>query len=497
MMRAWIESEPELSFGKGNRHIDPKAGLSIFGPFVSEGQTGNMPGSINIAFIGPTNAVTLAEHWVRELNSYYAPGPGDNILFPQFPGFEEIFRSRLQVPTALKEVIPNRDVQRVLEISEDSKRVEETALLYTTRFEHFSSMSPQPNIIICAISKEMEDYCWSSSSHKKPKGQKKLDTQIKKLRDAGQLFLTDFDEDIVPIVTTPKYGLNLRSRIKAGAMRNGIPTQLLLETTLSGAKSVQPLGTLAWNFSVGLFYKSGGFPWRLAQIRERTCFVGISFYKEKAEKIDTMGTSVAQVFDNTGEGLIIKGGRIQLTDDRWAAPHMTREIASQLSQKICSAYKDRNLSLPDRIVFHKTSRFWTEEIEGLEANLDGNIQTEYLAIEQGDHRIVREGSYPPLRGTCLLLGPKEYLVYGIGYIPYLGTYPGPHVPNPLHIIDHKGESTPQRVCSELLSLTKLNWNTAQFCCGIPITINIARKVSSIMSELGDDAPIKPSYRFYM
>ena len=97
----------------------------------------------------------------------------------------------------------------------------------------------------------------------------------------------------------------------------------------------------------------------------------------------------------------------------------------------------------------------------------------------------------------MALGDREYLIYGMGYIPYLNTYPGHHVPSPLHVLEHEGETTPQQTCAEILALTKLNWNTAQYCCGVPITLNIARRVSSILAELPEDARVDPSYRFYM
>jgi hypothetical protein len=497
-MRSWFEPEPELNFGKGNRHIDPKAGLAMYGPFIAEGQSQNKTNSINLAIIGPSDAVSLVDIWLRELNQYRKAGPGDSILFPFFPGFENVFRTHINMPTALRQIIPEKDIKEVIEIKEDTGRVEGAAKLYTTRLDHLDSIEPTADVVICAIPKEIEDYCWSSHTHKVTKEKKNEERIKKRLREAGQLFLTDFDEDVVPIVKAPKRGTNFRARIKAYAMDRGIVTQLVRETTLSGERTVQPLGTLAWNFAVGLYYKAGGYPWRLAKVREKTCFVGISFYKENSEKPNRIGTSIAQIFDSTGEGLIIKGGSVVLDEgDDWNSPHMTSEIASTLGRKLLGAYKDRNEQTPDRIVFHKSSRFWPEEISGLERSLNGQIKTDFVAIEQGDFRLIREGAYPPLRGTCLGLKEREYLVYSMGYIPYLGTYPGPHVPSPLQILEHIGDSTSQEICSEILALTKLNWNTAQFCCGIPITLNISKRVSSIIVEVEDESRVRPSSRFYM
>lgn len=55
---------------------------------------------------------------------------------------------------------------------------------------------------------------------------------------------------------------------------------------------------------------------------------------------------------------------------------------------------------------------------------------------------MRQGQYPPLRGTTFTLGPDSYL-YAAGYIPALGYYPEGHVPTPLLVADHVGD-TPTR-----------------------------------------------------
>jgi hypothetical protein len=58
-----------------------------------------------------------------------------------------------------------------------------------------------------------------------------------------------------------------------------------------------------------------------------TCFVGISFYKSLDG--DKLLTSVAQVFNERGEGVIVKGAQAQLSkDDR--QPHLSNESAQLL-----------------------------------------------------------------------------------------------------------------------------------------------------------------------
>jgi hypothetical protein len=90
-MRAWVNPEPELSFGKGERHVDPKTGLALYGPFVAEGQMGVPLGSVNLGLIGPRRAFSLTESWLESLRAPISSSPEDSILFPSFPGFQAIF----------------------------------------------------------------------------------------------------------------------------------------------------------------------------------------------------------------------------------------------------------------------------------------------------------------------------------------------------------------------------------------------------------------------
>src|SRR5712692_2677850 len=79
-------------------------------------------------------------------------------------------------------------------------------------------------------------------------------------------------------------------------------------------------------------------------------------------------------------------------------------------------------------------------------------------------------TYPPLRGSYIKFSNTDLLLYTVGYVPYLRTYPGPRVPQPIEILEHYGDSAWNIVLEEILALTKLNWNTANFAYSMPITI---------------------------
>jgi len=61
-----------------------------------------------------------------------------------------------------------------------------------------------------------------------------------------------------------------------------------------------------------LFYKAGRTPWRLPRPDDqlKTSYVGIGFYRDLSGQ--RLLTSTAQMFDERGKGLIVRGGRARI-----------------------------------------------------------------------------------------------------------------------------------------------------------------------------------------
>jgi hypothetical protein len=159
-------------------------------------------------------------------------------------------------------------------------------------------------------------------------------------------------------------------------------------------------------------------------------------------------------------------------------------------------YRAETLQTPARVVIHKTSRFLEAEREGFVDALSGIPQFDLVALSpMSEVRLVRAGNYPPLRGTLFSVGDLSYL-YTTGYIPALKGYPHGHVPAPLQIADHHGDSSLREVVQEILILTRMNWNSAGFAGALPITIRFARRVGDIMREIPSDREPVPQFKFY-
>ena len=237
---------------------------------------------------------------------------------------------------------------------------------------------------------------------------------------------------------------------KAQAIDLQLPCQLLRPDTYGSSSAGRPRGrrlqdkaTTAWNFHTALYYKAGGVPWRLARQPSTltTCYVGVSFFKSVAG--DKLMTSVAQVFDERGEGLIVQGGSASYDkDDR--SPHLLREDARELLADGLATYRREHKTMPARLVMHKTSNFNAEEKEGFTRAAE-NEKLEVLdlvTVRRSGARVLRAGDSPMVRGTAMLFDGKSGIVYLKGTVPYFHVYPGAYIPRALEFFERRGRPAP-------------------------------------------------------
>lgn len=299
--------------------------------------------------------------------------------------------------------------------------------------------------------------------------------------------------------------------LKAEGMRLAVPIQMVRPSTYSGERQgkakgarrsssapLQDEATRAWNMHTALYYKAGGVPWRLLRSASdlATCFVGVSFYRSLSG--DQLLTSVAQVFNERGEGVIVKGAQAELNKDN-RQPHLSEGDALTLLEHAIAVYRKEHRTSPARLVVHKTSKMTDGETRGFRTPSDNHHVdvVELLSVSRSFTRLFREGTYPPLRGTFLRLHQAAGLLYLRGSVQFFETYPGLYVPRPLEFTVFRGEMTLEQLAREMLSLSKLNWNNTQFDGGEPITVRAARRVGDILKCVPEGGTVQPSFRFYM
>ena len=161
------------------------------------------------------------------------------------------------------------------------------------------------------------------------------------------------------------------------------------------------------------------------------------------------------------------------------------------------AKKDETKQTPRRVVIHKSSRYWPGELLGFQRAVSEVPEFDLVSIWSNDRvRLLRQASYPVLRGTQFSVGEITYL-YSTGYIPTMRAFPHGHVPSPLQIADHYGDASMDQICAEILALSKLDWNSAFFAAAEPITLKFSRAVSNVMREIPFGVLPLPQFKFYI
>ena len=483
MKLRYIE-EPSLQFGQ-DQHICPKAGIFNFNPFdINQVR----PEKITVGIIGKGESIDKVLEWIESCKKHIAGKESKNPhpnLHLNFCGFNKDvgFKSEIVYDETYLRRLNNSEFDDIIRNTDNLEdRIKEIAELILSEIK-FLSKNKKPDVILCVLSENFITYIQEEvkpTDEEEEEGEKEIPEK-------------DFDEEDVS-----EKEQNFRRYLKAMAMQFNVPIQIVRDRIVKPTAEMQDAATIAWNFFTALYYKASGTPW--AMIRkdnaETTCYAGISFFKSRDRR--TTQTSIAQIFNELGKGVILRGEEITLKkNDR--TPHLLQEQAFNLLSFSLKEYYDAVKIFPKRLVMHKTSNFSEDEIYGFsQAAKELHInQVDLVSIQRSDVRLYRNGIYPPMRGTQLTLSDNHHVLYSRGSVPYYETYPGKYIPSPLEIKLAKYDESPNLICDEILALTKMNWNNTQFDRKFPITIECARNVGEILKYLdfGDGMQLK--YSFYM
>ena len=91
------------------------------------------------------------------------------------------------------------------------------------------------------------------------------------------------------------------------------------------------------------------------------------------------------------------------------------------------------------------------------------------------------------------------MLYSSGFNLFAGTYEGFEVPVPLGISIQHGDADLEQVARDVLSLTKLNYNSCSFGSAEPITIRYSKQIGEILLANPGLAPSERQHtlRYYM
>lgn len=466
--------EPRLLFADGT-HICPRRGIAAYGVFDKTQTTRRS--EIYIGGIGTSHCIDLLDKWITQCRGVIAApidAKQENLRL-SFCGFNKSsgFGADINFSIDLSRTLKNSEIKEIIGIKNRKERVNNAIDIYYENIK-FLAQNRHVDVIVCVIPDSLFEVIATEGGS----GEETLELEDEKYEE-----------------------LNFRRALKARAMSLGKPLQLIRQSSLDKMKVTgqQDDATKAWNFCTALYYKSGPtIPWKLDQDNSRasSCAVGISFYRSRDRQ--TLSTSLAQIFDELGNGLILRGTPVEINkNDR--IPRLTAQQSHDLLVAALNEYRIALRTFPARVVVHKSSNFSDEEIEGLEsAARELRIDTvDFVTVMDSKLRLFRNGNYPPYRGTLAQLGENRQLLYTRGSVFYYQTYPGLYVPQPIELRVVKSEESPSFLAKEILGLTKLNWNNTQFDGKYPVTLGCSRKVGEIMKYLDETDTPQIRYGYYM
>ena len=482
--------EPKLEFGTG-RHIDIKFGLMNYGPFDFDSSLA--PKEIKLGIVGTPETIEGVAAWLVKCRTGIPAKPSKRPnLFPRFPGFGEGMSlcADFVLDNKLQRAIPQKNFDELCQGPKTDEVLLKIAQLYLDELEYLADKTIA-DVFVCAFPFVLVQF-------------------LEQEEDEVDDYTVDQYSKQGVVIISSKFILH--DHLKAQAMRFGKPTQIIRPSTYdkqkrlkskkaSGEKrQLQDEATRAWNLYTALYYKAGGMPWRLVRNESEfsTCYIGVSFYRTLDET--KLLTSTAQVFNERGEGVVLRGGTAQISNDDKQI-HLSAEDAYNLLKNALQIYQREHKNFPARIVIHKSSKHNGDEINGFEnAMQDHSIGPEladFVSVTHSSTRLFRGNLYPPLRGTFLDPGEESFVLYTKGSVDFFSAYPGMYVPRPLGIRCDQVAATPAYLAQELLALTKMNWNNTQFDGREPITLRCARQVGQILKYFGPNDHYQPYYRFYM
>jgi len=495
-MKFEVLPEPDLEFGAGV-HIDIRYGIQDYGPIGFDN-----PASariIKVGFVGTPVTIRGVIDWMNRARVGVAEKPSKKPRFrPQFPGFgtESPFRCDWATEPRLQRSIDQRDVNIVLATPSKNQGVDKAVHLFMEECRYLNTEA-KVDVIICAPPIDLLrhfDNEAESDEEDETKPRRMPGSKSRKQKQRAARFTIDLD---------------FHDFLKAQTLTLNAPIQFIRPSTYdesvkvsSGTgrkRKLQDPATRAWNFHTALYYKAGGTPWRLLRkVAElESCYVGISFFRTINR--EQMHTSVAQVFNERGEGMILRGGEATISKVD-LQPHLLEEDMKGLLVKSLTAFYKEHHQFPPRVVVHKTSGFTDAERRGCERALDELRvvkHRELLVIRESNVRLFRAGIYAPLRGSLLELDAKHFLLYTRGSVPFFEMYPGLYVPRALEVELVAAEESQKTLAQEILALTKMNWNNTQFDSSLPITVRAARQVGDILKYTDGIKEIQSRYAFYM
>ena len=461
--------DPELTFFNSQKNqmvndFHPMRGLSQNSPYDFSLNDKVLRSSINIGVLCPQNYSSEFYIFLSELNNKHSVNFNVDYVLP-FPGFYSAFNVGLNIPLTTAPQWLNISSGSNADLKEAAKEFGRNII---HQLENLSSQ--QADVVLIYIPKEFD-------------------------------WLTSFSDDFE--------NYDLHNFVKAYAVQKNIATQFIREKTLESNLRCQ----IMWSLSLAIYVKSCRIPWVISGLRQDTAFAGIGYSINKSTTGTDIVVGCSHIYSADGQGLKYKLSKLnEVVLDHRKNPFLTENEAYKLGLNIKELFYKSFTELPKRVVIHKRTPFRKEEVDGLVKCLSsaGITDIELLEINYEDNIRCFEFSrdfsidgFPVRRGLCFPLNENTMLLYTHGIAPSIRNpkfkyiQGGKTIPLPLKIVKHYGAGDMAQIASEILGLSKMNWNSFGLYSKLPCTIESSNEIARIGWLLSQYEGSIYDYRFFM
>lgn len=509
--------EPKLTFGFNQKTTDPRDGLILFGPHEPLS-----PFKVKAGVVATDEGLTAYKEFVEKINkpifstkTIYGNLKEDEVARPSYPGFEAVFDIKWSPIPEIYKPLTQSFIEGFLQEKQKKKRTQSLVDLYLERIVNATNNEDaQVNIWFIVIPRNVYFKCKPGSAGKDlSSGTKKFLLSTQK----GQSSLLfpgeeNYIEELQRLVDTSS---DFHHLLKARLIQEKIttPVQIILESTLRFRDKYRNLpldenmkAHLAWTQSTTMFYKFGNLPWKLADIRDGVCYLGLVFKKTNQILESSTVCSAAQMFLKDGDGSVFRGNIGLWQGKNEKEFHLDEPSSYDLLSMALDDYKEKWNKFPKELFIHGRAVFSDEEWTGFQrAVTERKAETNLVGIvikDTGGFKLFRDvenepSNYGVMRGMALKINDNEAYLITRGFIPRLNTSTSLEIPNPLHIKITRGTADIDTVLKDVLALTKLNYNACIHGDGLPVTLRFSDTIGSILTATDNFKTEQRKFMYYI
>lgn len=478
--------EPKLTFSYKQKMEDPRDGLTMFGPFSKD----RLSGAVNIGIIGPNEQRDYVKDYLERIHQPVISLESD-IARPYFPGLEAVFNIYINL-LAIEEIdIPQSHISDLMKYRDNYQRIFHLTNLYADRLRKYYN-EEHAHITVWFVAIPDEVYLYGKPKSRIPYADDNIKARLTKKEQKMKMdFLFD---DLNALQEAYEFEVNFHNQLKAKILNEKIVTQLIRESTVAYDRLWIEANKIeyerkfdsakAWNISTALYYKAGGIPWKMGEVRRNVCYLGFVYKLIELGQDKDKVLCAAQMFLDSGDGMVFRRGPGNWHDPKTNEFHLKKSDAQDLLSLSLESFKEKSEAgdYPTEMFIHAKTYFNDEEWEGFSEAAEGKSEIIGVRIRNdGVFKLYRDLSYCIPRGATLILNNKFAYLWTKGFIPRLQTQIGSETPNPLSVEITRGEQDIKTVCKDILALTKLNYNSCIFADGLPVTLRFADSIGEILT----------------